>query len=103
MPASFYRPKDAPFLTEIMVDATLPELNRRAERVAAAARSIASSVMEPDNAARYVPAVQVVGSQTLTLGGGPRSGVLVGPVVPAPFARNVEAKHGIMARAAGAA
>lgn len=103
MPASYYRPEDAPFLTDIMVDATMPELHRRAERVANAAQQIAMSVMRPEDAGRYAGAVQVVAAGTIKMGGGPRSGVLVGPLIAPQFAWNVEAKHGIMARAAGAA
>lgn len=103
MPSSYYRPKPPPFLTDIMVSATLPELNRRANNIANAAKQMAMAMMEPEDAGRYASSVGIVGTATISMGGGPRAGVLVGPQVAPQFARAVEAKHAIMARAAGAA
>ena len=103
MPASRYKPEPEPFLTDIMVGATLPALNREASKIRNAAQSLAFSTFgadKDDDGESYVASVQLLGTERLNWRFGPRSAVLVGATVP--YAFRIEQRYAIIAKAAGA-
>ena len=101
--ASRYVPEKAPFLNEIMFDAVLPRLTAEAEKIAGRAKGAAMARVGRNKDKRdpaYVDTIGVLGVETVSFGGGPRSAVIVGTT--SPYGRKLEQKYAFISRAGGA-